>query len=121
MPSSGLNQHFKPIRVRDLDRLVQLHNPDNIPDQSNPGNFAIGWKLLGDYWAKITPLSGKELMFAGKLTGTSWISVIIRYDPNVDQTSRVTFEGRFFNVRNTSDYGEHHFYMSLMCEEGVAQ
>lgn len=109
------------VRVGDLNRRVEIHVPVSIPDTANPGCSIPGWETIGKRWAKLTPLSGKELTRAGKLTSTGMMEIIVRFDRQVTSKARVTWENRLFNITNVDDIEERHFYMKILCEENVAQ
>lgn len=110
-----------PVRVGDLTRRVVISVPTSVADTENPGCFIPGWESLGYRWAKLNPLSGRELMRAGKLTASGVMEVTIRYDKRVTPAARLTWEGRHFNITSVDDIEERHFYQRILCEEGVAQ
>ena len=103
----------------DLNRPVTIERP--VLTDNGAGGSATTWTKVCTAWAKMRPARGAERFREGQLTASTMETITIRYIPNLDESWRVNFEGRLFNIRDIADLEERHIYLELSCEEGVAQ
>ncbi|MFC7515092.1 phage head closure protein [Herbaspirillum sp. GCM10030257] len=79
----------------------------------------MDWKK--DIWAKVTPLSGTERRGTehGGEVAEARTEFIIRYRPGVDETMRVLYKGKFYNIKHVKDLNDDHDILVLTCDTGA--
>lgn len=102
-------------------------NPKRITLQTGtPGKDAAGgsttvWVDWKRPWAKVAPLSGNERRATdhGGQVVEARTEFVIHYQPGVDESMRVSYAGKFYNIRHVKDINEAHEYLVLTCDTGV--
>lgn len=81
------------MRLGELRTLVRLERP---AEQSAGalGTSTSGWSLVAEAYARIEPLSGREVLAAKQVDGRTTHRVTIRYRPGVSTTWRVLVPAR---------------------------
>lgn len=95
---------------------VQQENP--VADTG--GGNVMAWVTINTVWASIEPISGKEQLQAGKLTGSTMYRLRMRYDSAITPAMRFMFGSRIFNIRSILNVDERNRTMEIIAEEGVA-
>jgi SPP1 family predicted phage head-tail adaptor len=67
------------MRLPHLRRRLTLQAPERLPDGA--GGFAETWLTLGELWAEVTPLQGRELSVAGEMLSQNGQRIVIRAAP----------------------------------------
>lgn len=88
-----------------------------LTTERNQAGQAAGWALFAQVYAKIEPLSGRELIAARALQSPVNVRVTTWYVPGVLPTMRVRFEGRTLNVHAVVDVNNLHKELELSCVE----
>lgn len=70
--------------------------------------------------AYIKPQTASERWYAEQTSSTERTLIVIRYRADVDQSMRVAYNGRTFEVTGVIDVEEEHRWLELDCEERQA-
>ncbi len=100
-----------------LRHRLTLQQETRTTDQA--GGYTRGWQNVADLWAEITPLSGKEKLFAGQLQSEITHKIIVRYRSGVTAGMRFIYESRAFNIRYVSNVSEADEMLEILAQEGV--
>jgi SPP1 family predicted phage head-tail adaptor len=87
------------------------------------GGAIVTWTPLDHAptaWARIEPLSGRELVQAMRLQARLTHKVTMRWRGDVTAAMRLVWGERVFNIRARLNPDERRRYLELLCEEGVA-
>ena len=71
-------------------------------------------------WARIEPTNASESWYAEQLSSTERLTIVIRYRKDVDQTMRIQYGQRGFQILGITDIDQRHCWLQLMCEERQA-
>lgn len=95
-------------RVR-LEHYTQTANAVGDPVKS--------WAAVTEIWARVEPLSGRELEWAQQQHAQAAIRVTMRYRAGLDPTYRVLFGTRTFEVLAVLNPDERNEQLELACRE----
>lgn len=77
------------MRAGKLNRLISIRSP-SATARSTDGEPIVTWStVLGNVWADVQPLSGRELFRASERYSEVTTRFIVRYSSLVDATMRV--------------------------------
>ncbi|HEY9021529.1 MAG TPA: head-tail adaptor protein [Paracoccaceae bacterium] len=68
------------MRLPHLRRRLLLEEPERLPDGA--GGFVQNWLTLGEVWAEMTPLQGREVATGGTVLSQSGHRIVIRAAPD---------------------------------------
>lgn len=105
------------LAAGDLNRQVTVEQRAVTRDTF--GQQTTTWTTFCNTWAKIEPLSGRELQLAQAINPETSHMVVIRYRPGVTTAMRVTYQGRHFNILGILDVEMAHVALELTCAEGL--
>lgn len=71
-------------------------------------------------WAYIEPQTASERWYAEQISSSERSIIVIRYRANVDQSMRVAYGTRQFQITGIVDLEERHCWLELACEERQA-
>ncbi len=106
------------MRAGRLNKRVTLERPVTTTDAY--GGTETTWESVGDRWAGVEPLRGKEFFEAQAAQSEVELRVVVRYDSaiaGVDATWRVVYGARVFEVESAINTGERDEQIELMCKE----
>lgn len=103
------------INAGELNKLVTLQVPEQIRDSY--GEEIITWQNVTTLWAKIQPLTGRELYAAQQLHAESKVKIIIRYRSDMDTTKRLFYGNRYFYILSCHNTMESNEELVLLCRE----
>lgn len=83
------------------------------------GGIDEAWTNVGQRWASIEPLNGKEFMEAQQLGSEVTHRVKLRHFPGLTPKHRLTFGTRTFNIVSVLNLDERSIVAELMCKEDV--
>lgn len=110
-------KHYQP---GDLDQLLNLDAPVLSPRPS--GSALITWTSIEqNVPAKVTSLSGREAARQGMVQAEAQYMFVIRNRTDITEKTRITWEGRQYNIRALGLSGARHNYLEIVAERGVAQ
>lgn len=81
------------------------------------GDPVKGWSAVAEVWARVEPLSGRELEWAMQVHAEASIRVTLRYRAGVDTTYRVVFGARTIEVLAVVNPDERNELLQLTCRE----
>ena len=86
------------------------------------GSSVETWASGTEVWAKIEPLSNREMFAAQQVKNVATHRITIRYFAGLTTSQRlrhVVQTTRFFNIISIRDIEERHEFMELLCQELV--
>lgn len=91
--------------------------------EDGQGGFSSeGWTTFGPptVWAKITPLSSREIFFSQSMQARVTHKIIVRDFPGITSAMRVKFGERYFHIKGTPrNFEERGIYTEIIAEEGA--
>ncbi len=109
----------KGIKVGSLKYTIIIERTTKTPDGS--GGNTVVWNTHKTLRAKITPLSGRERVYAQRLESNITHRILFRYTTDILPSDRINLNGRYFNIRSILNLEEANRFLELSAEEGVAQ
>lgn len=96
-----------------LQRVARTQDPDT-------GEMANGWADVGQMWASVEPVSGREFI-AGQATQNEVTArIVIRYRPGVTAAMRAVHRGVIYNIEAVlPDPRSGREYLTLMVSGGL--
>jgi len=89
-----------------------------VRTEDGMGGFLEEWTpLLEGVSAALWPKKGTEQVEQGQKMATLTHQIRIRYRDGVDETCRVKFKGREFEVISALNWEERNVFLDLYCEE----
>mgnify|MGYP003658961065 FL=1 len=85
------------------------------------GGNTQAWATNKNLKAFIKPMSGGEYLHSQRLEARLSHRIYIRYTTDILNTDRVSYNGRYFQIRAIINIEESNKWLELHCEEGVAQ
>ena len=105
------------MNLADLDKRIYLEY--EVKTSDGMGGETSTWGRLNSCWAAIWPVSAKEIKSDSQIMGVVSHRVRIRYRKGIDNTFRVNFNNRYFNVVSVINPDEDREWLDLMCNEVV--
>lgn len=81
------------------------------------GSPKDSWSAFATVFARLEPLTGRELYAAQQFSTALSHKVTIHYLVGVIPKMRISFGTRRLNILSVENMGERNRFMSLMCEE----
>lgn len=103
------------MEVGKLRHRVDLRLPSSNRD--SVGQAITDHSTYATVWARVTPLSGRELEHADQISAETTHKVVIRYNSSVAATHRVNFNGRVLEIESIVNPEERNIMQILMCKE----
>jgi len=104
------------MRAGTLRHAVTIQNQTKTPD--GIGGYSEEWvDLYTDARAAIWPKKMVEASETGRTVATITHNIRVRYFPDVDETCRVLFGTREFEIKSILNWEERDRYLDLICEE----
>ena len=89
--------------------------------QSNTGGVTIGWSTQDTVWGGIEPLSGKEILALKQVQNESSVRIVMRYQPNIDETWRIVNDGRSFSIVSMTNENDRDRKLEILCLQGAKE
>lgn len=105
--------------IGELDQRISFTRKVLAPDGMG-GVLEAPREIIGECWALMKPLSGKERAAFGSVEASALYRCVIRRRADIREDDTVEWEGVSFNVRAILDYGPREPFMELQVERGVA-
>jgi SPP1 family predicted phage head-tail adaptor len=108
------------MKTGTLRQRVSLQAEQRTSDTA--GGYALAWTTLATVWANIKPITGKEVLAAGRLETriTHKITVRWRKDLTITPDMRALVHDRVFSIRAVINENESNRWATLLVEEGAA-
>jgi SPP1 family predicted phage head-tail adaptor len=100
-----------------LRHRLTIEEPARAADDG--GTAIVTWAGIGEAWAAIEPISGREIVAADGLGGRITHEVRLRWRADVTPAHRLRLGTRLFDIRSIIDEGELRRWLVLRCEERV--
>ena len=98
-----------------LNKLVKIRRRTTTQDAA--GQVRETWQTIGEVWASLRPLSGREYYSASGERSEITHEIIIRYGLEVLSKDRLEVDGRAFDVVTPINIGEQNRYYKLIGKE----
>lgn len=85
------------MRSNELRHRVQIQKKTSGRDENNYP-IAEGWKAFKTLWAKVTPLSARDLIAAQAAQSETIARLKINYRTDIDTEMRVIHKGRIYSI-----------------------
>jgi head-tail adaptor len=116
-------------RIQYLPKAQLSQNPNAF----NEPDLVGGWRTLVTVWFNLRPITGRELWYAGQITGDATHLIECRFVPGVTPAMRLAYsdptspdpntgklgKARFFNFDHVEDLEERHIELAIQCHESV--
>lgn len=103
------------ISSGELRRRISLEEPTRSADQY--GDTPISWSWVADLWAKVEPLSGRELQIAAQVQPDVTHKVTIRFRRGLTCDMRFNVRGKVLNILSILNIEERDERMECLCQE----
>ena len=107
------------IKSGELRHQVSLQRKQNNSD--GVGGSIITWSEYATPWCKISPKSGGEKLYLGRLDAQGLSSVVMRYRADIVESDKLVFKDQEFQIRSIINVEEMNRFTELLIERGVAQ
>jgi SPP1 family predicted phage head-tail adaptor len=81
------------------------------------GTATVVWSPVAQVWTAITPLNGREMVWADAVASRVTHEVRLRFRDGVHAEMRFTTGSRILDIRAVRDEGERHRWLVCLCEE----
>jgi SPP1 family predicted phage head-tail adaptor len=88
-----------------------------VKAQDTFGAEAITWTTLDTVWGNVKPVSGKEVYRLQQMKVEADFIVTIRYRTGLDETMRVKFGSRYFEIKYIQNTDEAKVELVMYCKE----
>jgi len=102
-------------RIGALRHRVVLERPVRQADDG--GGAAETWEPVAELWAAVTARSGKEDVFADRVSGARRVDVTIRYRDDATPGMRFRLGDRRFDILAVLDEDGRRRFLKCECEE----
>lgn len=102
-----------------LDRRITIQQRSTSKDTF--GQESVTWSDRLSCWAKIEPLSGRELELGQAVASEVSHRVTVLYRAGITSAMRVLYQGRYFDIHGVLDVETAHVVLELLCGEGLNQ
>lgn len=107
------------ITPSDLKHKVEILRLVEVADDL--GGFITSWVSVKSKWAKVNPMSERELIHADKIDATAASTFVVRFDSDILESDKILFKSREYNIRSIVNIEEDDRFLSILGERGVAQ
>lgn len=86
------------------------------------GGSVDSWSDTATFWAKMTPLSANQRLYAKRLEHNVTHKLTTRYrsDISVSIDQRISWDNRIFQIQKIIDIDERKLFLEIECVEGQA-
>lgn len=91
-----------------------------VTTQDEIGNTIEEWKPVRACWAAIKTVSGREYFAAASVQAERTYRFIIRYTPGINETMKIDFQGRRFDIQSVLNDDEGKKTLTIIATERVA-
>lgn len=111
------------MRLPHLRRRLVLEAPERLPDGS--GGFSETWLSIGEVWAEVTPLSGREVASGGGVLSRSAQRIVLRAAPEGSSMrprpdQRLREGARIFTILAVTERDQNGRFLTCITREEVA-
>jgi head-tail adaptor len=111
------------MRLPHLRRRLVLEAPERLPDGA--GGFSETWLSIGEVWAEVTPLSGREVASGGGVLSQSAQRIVLRAAPEGSSMrprpdQRLREGARIFTILAVTERDQNGRFLTCITREEVA-
>jgi len=109
---------------------TNLHSPSELRERvsiySDAGvadgyrGRSVAWTLLATVWAKVKPISGREIEIGPGQQAEVSTLIVIRYRSDVTAAKKATVRGVDYNIRSCVDPDLRRTWLEMLCDRGAA-
>jgi SPP1 family predicted phage head-tail adaptor len=103
------------IKIAELRHRINIQRRESVQDET--GVFRQETKDLREVWAKIEPLTSRDLYRANEIWPETDHRIIIRYFPDVEKGMILTWNDKTFEITHVTDEDYRHQWLEIMCKE----
>jgi SPP1 family predicted phage head-tail adaptor len=107
------------MRPGKLKHLITIQRRRRTETKDIYGGQVHVWDDFATAWARILPLSGRELISAQAAQNETATRFFIRYLAGVDADMRIVYGGRNYDITGIIDTDEEHRELQIMTKTGV--
>lgn len=85
------------------------------------GAEVVTWATFVQVWADIRPLSGRELFAAQAAQSEITGKIIMRYIAGVVPSMRISYQGKYYDIKAVIDPELRHRELQLLVSEGLTK
>lgn len=104
-----------PINAGELRHRITVQRSTQVLDDY--GQYYDDVETLGTFWAKVTPLTGREAVNAKELKATTSHQIYMCVSIPIKPSYQLIFEGRKFGIDSIVRVGEINTWYSIMATE----
>ena len=108
------------ISIGSMRERVACQQETSVADGG--GGYALTWQTVATVWARVRPLSGREVAARGAMESATTYEVTVRKRADVALTTgwRLLWGSLPLNIRAVRNMDERGEFLTLDCEAGVA-
>ena len=103
------------MRAGSLRHRVTIQSVSEV--QNSIGEAIETWSTFAEAWARIDPLSGREILAANQLDEPVSAKLRMRYLLGVTGKMRVVYDGKTYNIRGAPMVNAKRTEINLLLEE----
>lgn len=92
-----------PVDARGLDRQIRIER--KVSARDGFGGETIAYQLRAEVWAAVIYTRGREAFLSGQPTPANDIEFRVRWRADVEETDRVVFEGKAYDIQYLAEMG----------------
>ncbi|MGB9813526.1 MAG: phage head closure protein [Thermovenabulum sp.] len=103
------------MNIGDMRHRITLQKKMNIVDAD--GFTTQQWQDVATVWAAVENLHGREYWEAAAVQAENTVKFTIRYRPDVDQTMRILFKGKVYNILSVDNIKYRNEFIEIKARE----
>ena len=107
------------FRPGELDQLIAVEREQAASD--GYGGNTVSWVPLGEVWAHVRPLSGREVTDYQRVNAEARYLFVIRWPIDIKESDSIVWEGERYNIRALKKPKGRDLYCQIEADRGVAQ
>jgi SPP1 family predicted phage head-tail adaptor len=111
-------QQRRKLTAGDMRERVVVQSMTTVADGG--GGLTETWATFQTLWARVAPVSGREVEASGRLTSVETYLIYIRYRTDILTGMRIIWNGKTLNIRSVDNRDEHREFLTMECESGIA-
>ncbi len=101
--------------IGSLRHRVTIERPQRNSEVG--GSATIEWITIGNVFARIDAVSGREIELAGGLVGRATHKVLMRFRDDILPEMRIVVGSRRLDIRSVLDLDGRRTWLQCLCEE----
>lgn len=101
-----------------LDQRIEFQR-ETLTDDGAGGKLSA-WATLATVWAEAKPMNGSETLARGGVVAVAKVRFTIRNSLTLNETDRISWGGKFYNIREILTAGSRPLYVDIIAERGVS-